>query len=154
MAGCTSQAATSAIAPETSATPDTSVPRGKCVHASLSSGDSPADYVRHYIACLNNGTQEAAQQYWVDVGLPKRGTTATFHPTQHQCRVNRDSFGMGTNAYRFLVAVPGRYSDTSPSGKTTQYTDAVFILLRGTRQQPWAILERTDSASDEVQGGC
>jgi hypothetical protein len=61
---------------------------------------------------------------------------------------------MGTNAYRFSIAVPGRYSETPPTGKATHDNDAVFIVVRGSRQQRWAILERTDSASDQVHGAC
>jgi len=53
--------------------------------------------------------------------------------------------GMGTNAWRYIVAVPGRYSETSPDDCTSTTRMVNFLLVRSSLQQPWRIVEVEDA---------
>jgi hypothetical protein len=118
----------------------------------LSPSDPPEAYVQGYISCLNSGQIYKAQTFWVDVGVPKHVAKATFQPTGQPCRIDRDQFGMGVNGYRYIVAIPGTYTQTSNRGEASRQNNAVFILLRGARYQRWAILESTNTHSGPVSG--
>ena len=120
--------------------------------ASLTPSNPPIAYVERYISCLNEGNREEAQSLWLDAIVPESGTKASFHPVNRQCDVNREHMGMGMNAYRFIVAVPGVYTEVSPSGERARNNHAVFILLRDSQTDPWRISGLTDSDSDLVRG--
>jgi hypothetical protein len=116
-------------------------------------GGPPITYIDRYLSLLRQENMSAADHLWLDAATAApKGTTATFDPVHRSCRVQRDQMGMGVNAYRYIVAIPGVYRQTSPTGIRTVRDHAVFLLVRGTKQRPWSILQLTDAGSSLVKG--
>jgi hypothetical protein len=113
----------------------------RCDPGSLTADDPPLDYAVQYVTCFNAGNRPAAQSFFLDVGLPKDGTTITFRPDGGTCKVDREGLGMGTNSYRYMIGIPGRYREQPAHGEAKPAQHKVFILLRGSKHQRWKILE-------------
>lgn len=107
----------------------------------LGSQDSPASYIARYVHLLDAGNRDAAISIWLDgASVPRTGTRIFFeqHRTAHPA--DRSGMGMGTDAYRYIVAVPGSYRETTLNGVASPSRSVNFLLVRSSRQQPWSIL--------------
>lgn len=84
---------------------------------------------------------DAAIGLWLDgATVPPAGTRISFMQHGKVHPADRSGMGMGTNNYRYIVAVPGRYRETGPHGSASPSRAVNFLLLRSSRQQPWSIL--------------
>jgi len=107
----------------------------------LTPNDSPASYIAAYVDLLDAGNRDAAISLWLDgATVPPAGTSVFFKQKGKVHPADRSGMGMGTNSWRYIVAVPGRYRETTPDGSASTARVVNFLLLRSSRQQPWHIL--------------
>jgi hypothetical protein len=80
-------------------------------------GDSPAVFIAGYVRLLDTGPRCAAVSLWLDgATVPRAGITISFKPEGEAHPADRTGMGMGTNAWRYITAVPGQYTETTRNG--------------------------------------
>jgi hypothetical protein len=113
---------------------------------SLGPGDSPAAFIAAYVRLLDTGPRGAAVSLWLDgATVPRASITISFKREGKALPADRTGMGMGTNAWRYIVAVPGRYTETTHNDHVSTSRTVSFLLVRSSRQQTWHILGVQDS---------
>jgi hypothetical protein len=123
--------------------------------SALGPRNPPNRYISSYVRLLDHGRRRAAMALWLDgASVPVAGTRISFEQEGHARPAGRSGMGMGTDAYRFIVAVPGRYRETNRSVAKPTTREVDFLLVRSTRHQAWRILAVQDqeTASSEPLG--